>query len=48
VLALLTVLLPLFGASLLVVLLVERFVFRRFAGVSRWLGLEPASRPGGA
>jgi hypothetical protein len=31
-----------------VVLLVERFVFRRFAGVSRWLGLEPVPRPGGA
>jgi uncharacterized iron-regulated membrane protein len=40
VLALLTVLLPLFGASLVVVLLLERFVLRRVAGVGRWLGLE--------
>jgi len=43
VLALLTVLLPLFGASLLVVLLLERLVLRRFAGVSRWLGLGPVA-----
>jgi uncharacterized iron-regulated membrane protein len=48
VLALLTVLLPLFGASLLAVLLVERFVLRRVPGVSRWLGLEPAPRTRGA
>jgi hypothetical protein len=28
------------------VLLLERLVLRRFVGVSRWLGLEPAQRPG--
>jgi uncharacterized iron-regulated membrane protein len=48
VLALLTVLLPLFGASLLVVLLVERLMLRRLPWVSRWLGLAPAWRKGEA
>lgn len=47
-LALMTVLLPLFGASLLVVLLVERLILRRLPGVSRWLGLAPARQPEGA
>ncbi len=35
------VLLPLFGASLLVVLIVESTVLRRLPGASRWLGLSP-------
>ncbi|MBX3441569.1 MAG: PepSY domain-containing protein [Planctomyces sp.] len=34
--------LPLFGASLIVVLLVERLVLCRIPGVRRWLGLSPA------
>lgn len=34
--------LPLFGASLVVVLLVERLVLRRLPGVRRWLGLQPS------
>ena len=38
------VLLPLFGASLVVVFLVEQLVLRRIAGVSRWLGLQPPRR----
>lgn len=39
---LLGVLLPLFGLSLLAVLLVERVVLRRTPGPRRWLGLRPA------
>ncbi|CAN5207831.1 PepSY domain-containing protein [soil metagenome] len=34
------VLLPLFGVSLLVVIVVERLVLRRMPGVGRWLGLR--------
>lgn len=40
-LVLLGVLLPMFGASMILVLLVERLVLRRLAGPSRWLGLSP-------
>lgn len=39
---LLGVLLPLFGASLVAVLLVERLLLRRAPGPRRWLGLRPA------
>lgn len=39
---LLGVYLPLFGASLLVVLLVEWMLLRRIESVRRWLGLRPA------
>ena len=35
-----TLLLPLFGASLVLILLVERLVLRRMAGTCRWLGLD--------
>jgi len=38
--ALMALLLPLFGASLVVILLVERFILRRMAGTRRWLGLD--------
>jgi uncharacterized iron-regulated membrane protein len=37
------VLLPLFGASLIVVLVTERLVLRRVAGAARWLGLAHAA-----
>ncbi len=37
-------LLPLFGASLVAVFLLERLVLRRLAGASRWLGLHPPRR----
>ncbi len=33
---------PLFGATLLAVLLVERLLLRRLPGTRRWLGLQPA------
>jgi uncharacterized iron-regulated membrane protein len=36
---LLGICLPLFGASLLAVLLIERVVLRNIPAVSRWLGL---------
>lgn len=36
--------LPLFTASLLFMLLLEKFVLRRMPAVSQWLGLEPAAR----
>lgn len=39
---LLGVLLPLFGLSLVMVLLVERLLLRRAKGAQRWLGLKPA------
>lgn len=39
---LMAALLPLFGLSLLIVLLVERAVLRRTPGPRRWLGLRPA------
>ncbi len=43
ILLVLGVLLPLLGASLIAVLLVERLVFRRVPGIRTWLGLrEPA------
>jgi uncharacterized iron-regulated membrane protein len=35
-----TVLLPLFGSSLLLILLLERLVLRRIPGTRRWLGLD--------
>jgi uncharacterized iron-regulated membrane protein len=35
-------LLPLFGASILSVLLVERLVLRHIRGAARWLGLAAA------
>ncbi|SFR76253.1 PepSY-associated TM helix domain-containing protein [Sphingomonas jatrophae] len=38
---LLGVLLPLFGATLVAVLLIERLVLRRSPAASRWLGLSP-------
>lgn len=38
---LLAIYLPLFGASLVIVLLAERFVLRHVPSVSHWLGLEP-------
>jgi uncharacterized iron-regulated membrane protein len=38
---LLAIYLPLFGASLVIVLLAERFVLRHMPSVSHWLGLEP-------
>ena len=41
------VLLPLFGASLLLVLLVERVVLRRWTAAARWLGLAGQRLPGG-
>ena len=38
--------LPLFGASLVVVLVVERLVLRRIGPVRDWLGLQPAGANG--
>ncbi|MFZ4603253.1 MAG: PepSY-associated TM helix domain-containing protein [Caulobacterales bacterium] len=43
-LATLAVLFPLHGASLLVVLLVERLILRRVPSVRRWLGLQEPAR----
>ena len=42
-LVVLGVLLPLFGATMVAVLLVERLVLRRLSGARRWLGLAPAA-----
>ena len=41
IVALLGLLLPLFGATLVAVLLLERLVLRRATRASRWLGLRP-------
>ena len=38
--------LPLFGASLLIVLLAEKAIFSRIAAVRDWLGLNPPGRSG--
>ena len=38
----LAVLMPLFGATLLMILAVERFALRRMPGTRAWLGLKPA------
>jgi uncharacterized iron-regulated membrane protein len=38
------VLLPLFGISLIVVLVLERLVIRRSHGISAWLGLTPVAQ----
>ena len=42
--AILAVLLPLFGVTVLAVLLVERLLLRRMTNASRWLGLEGPAR----
>lgn len=45
--AILAVLLPLFGVTMAAVLLIERVVLRRMHGASRWLGLDrPVKAPG--
>ena len=40
------VLLPLLGASIIVVFLLERWVLSRIPAVATWLGLRPVVRPG--
>ena len=44
--ALLALLLPVLGASLILVALVERFVLRNIPAANRWLGLTPSVAAG--